>query len=309
MFRCSGHRARSNGAHDNAISIAIALAPQRAHTFDISTFLTPASKTGLKTTLMTVQGDSTACYGNCSSGNGRWRASLRVGAGAGIHRRSIIPPDNLTDGSDSGADKANWFRCADGRCVCVETCSKSGSSHRAPAAGRPGRPSAGEWLRQISTAASGSETADAKAQLAPIGARILHHQRDHEDRNVSFKPPHPQNPFGPINHQTNRKSRSSASSAARALITNNRAARRFIPELKTDPRVSPSPTATAKAVLPRTADGLHERHRIQPWSGDATDGLLSAGTSSTTAGRFDAAMAAEHLFQSEPAPLDTTVNR
>ena len=39
------------------------------------------------------------------------------------------------------------------------------------------------------------------------GCKNLHHQRDHEDRKVSFKPPHPQNPFGPFNHQMNRKSR------------------------------------------------------------------------------------------------------
>jgi hypothetical protein len=36
----------------------------------------------------------------------------------------------------------------------------------------PSSPVAGEWLKQISAAASGSETADANAQLAPMGARI-----------------------------------------------------------------------------------------------------------------------------------------
>jgi hypothetical protein len=92
-------------------------------------------------------------------------------------------------------------------------------------------PDAGEWLRQISAAASGSETADANAQLAPMGARICTISAIKKIGAYRLNRHIRKNPLGSINHQTNRKSRSPPASRAVEPGTINRSPRRFIPEL------------------------------------------------------------------------------
>ena len=79
----------------------------------------------------------------------------------------------------------------------------------------PSSPGAGEWLRQISAVASGSEATAAKAKLAPIGARICTISAITKIGTYRVSRRILKNPFGSIKHQRYHKSRSPDSAAAR----------------------------------------------------------------------------------------------
>ena len=94
----------------------------------------------------------------------------------------------------------------------------------------PSSPVAGEWLRQISAAASGSETADANAQLAPIGARICTISAITKTGTYRLSRCILKTRSGPLNTKPS-ASRDRPHQAWLALSPINRRLRRFIPEL------------------------------------------------------------------------------
>ena len=94
----------------------------------------------------------------------------------------------------------------------------------------PSSPVAGEWLKQISAAASGSETADANAQLAPMGARICTISAITKTGTYRLSRCILKTRSGPLNTKLS-ASRDRPHQAWLALSPINRRLRRFIPKL------------------------------------------------------------------------------
>ena len=135
---------------------------------------------------------------------------MSVRAGAGFRRwRRIIPPDDAARGAVR-RDKAHRFGCAGRRGAGVETATKH-AARIMPLMLAALVASIGRRVALV-TDFGGSKRVGNGRRKGPAranGCENLHHQRDHEDREVSSKLPHPKNPFGSTNHQMNRKSSSS----------------------------------------------------------------------------------------------------
>jgi hypothetical protein len=130
------------------------------------------------------------------SRNGRWRARFGVGADTGIRQlRSTIAPDNAADGAIR-RDEADWFGRAGRGGVCVETAAKHAARimDLMLAAFIVRRWDGGRMALADLSCGERIGNGGSKGPARANGCKDLHHQRDHEDRNVSFKPPHPQNP-------------------------------------------------------------------------------------------------------------------
>src|SRR3569832_1404599 len=148
------------------------------------------------------------------SGRKRRCARFGVGAGAGVRKLgSAVPRDDTADGA-TGSGPRGRLGCADAAAPVL----KAQQIRQLASWGccwLPSSPGAGEWLRQISAVASGSEATAAKAKLAPIGARICTISAITKIGTYRVSRRILKNPFGSIKRQRYHKSRSPASAAAR----------------------------------------------------------------------------------------------
>ena len=135
--------------------------------------------------------------------------SVRAGTGFRQSRR-IIPPDNAARGTVRRG-KAHWFGCAGRRGVGVEAAAKH-AARIVPLMLAALVASIGRRVALVTDFGRSKRVGNGrrKGPARADGCENLHHQRDHKDREVSSKLPHPKNPFGSTNHQMNRKSSSSA---------------------------------------------------------------------------------------------------
>ena len=117
---------------------------------------------------------------------------MSVGAGAGFRQlRSTIAPDDIAGGAIRGGE-AGWFGRVGRRGVGVETAAKHAARIMAPMLAAL-IASVGRRVALVTDFDRGKRIGNGRRKCPARADRCknLHHQRDHEDREISFKAPHP----------------------------------------------------------------------------------------------------------------------